>query len=107
MKLTVNGDINAFYVQTLCMIFFPGEKFTEAQEITEDTPIMDVTVINSEVASYAKAVLTYQGKTAVAEKTIEFIPERTKQRSAKIAAGNVVLAVGSEILGSRDRKSVV
>ena len=22
MKLTVNGDINAFYVQTLCMIFF-------------------------------------------------------------------------------------
>lgn len=101
MKLTVNGDINAFYVQTLCMIFFPGEKFTEAQEITDDTPVMDVTVINSEEASYAKAVLTYQGKTAMAEKTIEFIPERTKQRSAKIAAGNVVLAVGSEILGYR------
>lgn len=101
MKLTVNGDINAFYVQTLCMIFFPGEKFTEAQEITDDTPVMDVTVINSEEASYAKAVLTYQGKTAMAEKTIEFIPEKTKQRSAKIAAGNVVLAVGSEILGYR------
>ena len=31
MKLTVNGDINAFYVQTLCMIFFPGEKFVENQ----------------------------------------------------------------------------
>jgi hypothetical protein len=29
MKLTVTGDINAFYVQTLCMIFFPGEKFVE------------------------------------------------------------------------------
>ena len=34
MKLTVTGDINSFYVQTLCMIFFPGEKFNENQEIT-------------------------------------------------------------------------
>ena len=101
MKLTVTGDINSFYVQTLCMIFFPGEKFTENQEITEDTPVMSVHVENSETGSYSKAILTYQGKTAEAEKTVEFIPERTKQRTAKIAAGNVVLAVGSELLGYR------
>ena len=101
MKLTVTGDINSFYVQTLCMIFFPGEKFTENQEITEDTPVMSVHVENSETGSYAKAILTYHGKTAEAEKTVEFIPERTKQRTAKIAAGNVVLAVGSELLGYR------
>ena len=66
MKLTVIGDINAFYVQTLCMIFFPGEKFVEDQEITEETPIMQVTVKNSETESYAKAILTYKGKTAEA-----------------------------------------
>ena len=101
MKLTVNGDINSFYVQTLCMIFFPGERFVENQDITEDTPIMEVTVVNNDVASYAKATLTLNGKTAQAEKTVEFVPERTKQRTAKIAAGNVVLAVGSEILGYR------
>ena len=101
MKLTVTGDINAFYVQTLCMIFFPGEKFVENQEITDDTPIMEVEVRNSETGSYAKAKLTYRGKTAESEKTVEFIPQVTKQRTAKIAAGNVVLAVGSEILGYR------
>lgn len=101
MKLTVNGDINSFYVQTLCMIFFPGERFVENQDITEDTPIMEVTVVNNDAASYAKATLTLNGKTAQAEKTVEFVPERTKQRTAKIAAGNVVLAVGSEILGYR------
>ena len=101
MKLTVTGDINAFYVQTLCMIFFPGEKFVENQEITEDTPVMDVSVVNSDTGSYAKAILTYQGKTAQAEKTVDFEPQVTKQRTAKIAAGNVVLAVGSEILGYR------
>ena len=101
MKLTVTGDINAFYVQTLCMIFFPGEKFVENQEITEDTPIMQVSVTNSESDSYAKATLTYRGKTVESEKSVEFSPERTKQRTAKIAAGNVVLAVCSEILGYR------
>lgn len=101
MKLTVTGDINAFYVQTLCMIFFPGEKFVENQEITEDTPIMEVTVKNSETGSYAKAKLTYMGKTAESEKTVDFVPQVTKQRTAKIAAGNVVLSVGSELLGYR------
>ena len=101
MKLTVTGDINAFYVQTLCMIFFPGEKFEQNPIITEETPIMHVSVTNSESASFATATLTYMGKTVTAEKSIDFVPERTKQRSAKIAAGNVVLAVGSEILGYR------
>ena len=101
MKLTVKGDINSFYVQTLCMIFFPGEKFVENQEITDDTPIMEVSVTNFETESFATATLTLRGKTAYAEKSVEFSPERTKQRTAKIAAGNVVLAVGSEILGYR------
>ncbi len=101
MKLTVTGDINAFYVQTLCMIFFPGEKFVENQIITEDTPVMEVSVVNGDDGSYAKAKLSYQGKIAESEKTVEYSPERTKLRTAKIAAGNVVLAVGSEILGYR------
>ena len=101
MKLTVTGDINAFYVQTLCMIFFPGEKFVENQIITEDTPVMQVSVTNNEMGSYATAVLSYCGKTAESERFVEFIPERTKQRTAKIAAGNVVLAVCTELLGYR------
>ena len=101
MKLTVTGDINSFYVQTLCMIFFPGEKFSQDQEVTEDIPVMEVSVNNSETGSYAQAKLTFMGKTAYAEKKVDFAPNVTKQRTAKIAAGNVVLAVGSEILGYR------
>ena len=83
------------------MIFFPGEKFSQDQELLDDTPIMDVSVLNSDTGCYAKATLFYRGKVASAEKTVDFSPEVTKQRTAKIAAGNVVLAVGSEILGYR------
>ena len=35
MKVTVineNRDINRYYVQTLCMIFFPGEKFSDEDD---------------------------------------------------------------------------
>ena len=101
MTLILNGEINVYYIQTLCMIFFPGEKFVENQEITDETPIMDITVSNGETDSYAKATLTYKGKTSTAEKTVDYAPDVTKQRTAKIAAGNVVLAVGSEVLGYR------
>ena len=32
MILEVNGDINLYYVQTLCMIFFPGAKFSKEEK---------------------------------------------------------------------------
>ena len=38
MKLFVDGDINAYYVQTLCMLFFPGAKFAENEPDTPETP---------------------------------------------------------------------
>ena len=32
MKLIIDGQANVYYVQTLCMIFYPGEKFSEDNE---------------------------------------------------------------------------
>ena len=29
MKVTVNGELNKYYVQMLCMVFFPGVKFSD------------------------------------------------------------------------------
>ena len=36
MKLKVSGNINEYYVQTLCMIFFPGEKFSQKASDDEE-----------------------------------------------------------------------
>ena len=38
MKLYVTGNVNEYYVQTLAMIFFPGEHFTEKEE--PDSPVL-------------------------------------------------------------------
>ncbi len=32
MRLTVRGDLNSFYAQTLCLIYFPGARFSEKRE---------------------------------------------------------------------------
>lgn len=35
MKLVINGDLNKYYLQTLCMLFIPGAKFAEADDSSE------------------------------------------------------------------------
>ena len=31
MKIQISGNIGEYYVQTLCMLFFPGVKFSKAE----------------------------------------------------------------------------
>ena len=42
MKLYIDGNINRYYVQTLCMIFFPGEKFPEDRRRTKSFADIDL-----------------------------------------------------------------
>jgi len=44
MKLYIDGDINRYFVQTLCMIYFPGAKFSENEPETENTPVVRISV---------------------------------------------------------------
>lgn len=102
MKVTVNNessDINRYYVQTLCMIFFPGEKFSDGDDESPYSMLID----NHEEGDtfYAKATLRVNEKEYVKECTIEYTPDKTKKRSKKIAVGNAVLAVCNEHCGYR------
>ena len=58
MKLIIDGQVNVYYVQTLCMIFFPGEKFSEDCEILPNTPVMHLKVRSDEVGYSVDAQLT-------------------------------------------------
>ena len=37
MILTIDGKLKPYYAQTLAMIFFPGAKFPENEELTPET----------------------------------------------------------------------
>ena len=39
MQLIINGPLNKYYLQTLCMLFYPGAKFRQDDDLDDDTSI--------------------------------------------------------------------
>ena len=54
MKLILDGKINIYYIQTLCMIFFPGEKFGAGEESRENAPVLKLTLLEQEDGLFAR-----------------------------------------------------
>ena len=48
MKLIIDKNLSRYYLQTLCLLFFPGAKFSESEEVTEKTPVVTVTLDREE-----------------------------------------------------------
>ena len=44
MILHIHGDLNPYYAQTLCLIYFPGAKFGEDEVEAADVPVVDIAV---------------------------------------------------------------
>ena len=99
MKIEIESPINKYYVQTLCMIFFPGEKFSGDED--DDSPYLYLKTTADETGVSSYAVLKYNGIETNATRRSEYTPERTKERTLKLSVGAAVLACGSELMGYR------
>lgn len=101
MILNVKGEISVFYVQTLCLLFFPGSKFGTAELPSSDNPEADVALQSDEAGFYATAELRYKGKCKRGEGRIlrADIPGASDERLAKIAVGRAVFAAGKDLCG--------
>ena len=98
MKVIIDGAINVYYVQTLCMIYFPGTKFSEDEEITPETPILHLKLNESDEAVTAEATLQLGDRTVTASHTTPFVPERTAERTRKLAVGGAVTKACGDML---------
>lgn len=98
MKLNIEGNINRYYVQTLCMIFFPGEKFPEDEEITEKTPILDLKLTCTEEKAVAEVRAKRGAHEATAAKEYPFTPQNSEERTRKLAVGGAVITALGELL---------
>lgn len=101
MKINLNGNINRYYVQMLCMIFFPGAKFSENEEVGEETPILDLDLIEDGEGFTADVKLRIGEKEAVSRKHYDRREGATEDRLKKLCIGDAVLAAGGELLGYR------
>ena len=99
MRINIESPINKYYVQTLAMIFFPGEKFGEAEEESPDVPALDLKTEYKEEGVFAVAEIKLGDRVCRAEKLTEYSEHRTRERTLKIAVGAAILAVCGELKG--------
>jgi oxygen-independent coproporphyrinogen-3 oxidase len=107
MKVQIEGKINAYYVQMLCMIFFPGTNFKVETQQAEGEPSLYVRVEEREDGCYAFATMTAEGKSADGEQFTPFRPDNTKEKTAKLAVGAAVIAAGGKLLGYRPSWGII
>lgn len=101
MKVILDSPINKYYVQTLGMIFFPGEHFAENDEIAPGEPVLSVKTCEEEKGIRAFATVSVDDKSESAEYFAEFTSDRTKERVLKLSIGGAVLAAANALIGYR------
>ncbi len=102
MRLYIDGPVNKYYIQTLCMIYYPGSKFSDDEPVDENTPEMWVSITKSpETGVNVRTRLRYRGQVAVAERHYDYREGYTRERLEKIAIGDAVTSVCSEIMTYR------
>lgn len=100
MILRVEGGINKYYVQTLCMVFFPGSTFGENEQPGVDVPEVFVSVYKDDDGSET-AFVSMKLNDKVCEATATFSKDENISiaEPAAIAVGRAVFAAGKELLG--------
>ncbi len=100
MKLKIDGKINVYYVQTLCMIFFPGEKFGDG-ELEDGEPTLSLKLEALEDGLQASATVAVDGKQASAVKHMAYSPYYDNDKLGKLVCGAAVVAACDELIGFR------
>ncbi len=101
MILRIDGDINRYYAQTLCMIFFPGATFGEDEERAEGVPEVHISTYKDHETGndMAYASIRLNDKFCEATEPVIYNEEITIATHASIAAGRALFAAGKELLG--------
>lgn len=95
MKLIINGDISQYYVQTLCLIFFPGSKFSENEEVTDDVPVVTVNLTEDEDTLRAWAQIKLADSVATGECCEMKKKKKTYVDLKKVVVGKALFEAGT------------
>ena len=101
MILNVDGNINRYYLQTLCMVFFPGATFGENEEETPDVPVVTAHVYSDADGESETAYVSIRLNDRICEatETVSKSEEITIASHSAIAVGRALFAAGKELLG--------
>ncbi len=96
MKLILDSEISEYYVQTLCLIFFPGSKFRVDEEITDETPIVSVKTEREDDTIHAYVTITVGEVMTSGSHSQAITSAIPYERAMKIAVGKAVFEAGEQ-----------
>ncbi len=101
MILNISGEINRYYVQTLCMVFFPGTTFGKDEEAREGVPEVTVDISRDDGGASVTAYVSIKlnDRLVEATETVSLDEEITIATHESIAVGRAIFAAGKELLG--------
>ncbi len=101
MILNISGEINRYYVQTLCIVFFPGTTFGKDERLQDGVPEVTVDISRdsdgNSVTSYVSIKLN--DRLCEATETVSLDEDITIATHESIAVGRAIFAAGKEMLG--------
>ena len=107
MKLFLNGNINVYYIQTLCMIFFPGAKFGSEAQNDPNAPALYLNLEPHEDGLLAQVTVEADGKSASSEKYYPYTEDCTHDKTAKMVCGAAAFLTSSGGVAEATRPSFV
>ena len=99
MRISIDGDISSYYVQTLCLVFYPGAKFSARQDADSAEPSVHVLTRKEQQGIYARVMLCDGGE-CVTEEYTEPLGSNgySEGHVTKIAVGKAFFAAGKKLL---------
>ncbi len=100
MILRIDGDISRYYVETLCLVFFPGSTFGENEEPKPGVPKVSVSVYSDvDGNSVANVTIKLNDKITTTTQTVSHEETVAIATHSAIAVGRAMFAAGKEMLG--------
>lgn len=100
MILNIDGELNRYYIQTLCMVFFPGATFGKNEEPADGVPEVSVsTFVDESGARFAYASMKLNDRQCEATVAVPDEDEATIATPTNLAVGRAMFAAGKELLG--------
>ncbi len=99
MILSIQGNLNRYYAQTLCLIYFPGAKFSEGEIEKEGVAVVDFLVEDREDGIFSRAAIRLGERRCEAESFVPFSDMFPKDRVRKMASGHAMTLAAKEFFG--------
>ena len=99
MILNIEGNLNRYYAQTLCLVYFPGAKFGEDEVEGDGVPVVGMLVEDRDDGIYSRVSIRLGERKSEADCFVEFSELFPRERVRKVASGHAMTLAAKDFFG--------